>query len=184
MCPGDLRTWERSPPGARPAGASRILDGVSSSLSNIPVDRRRRAAATVGLFATLFLAMGLVALTGSTPTAVTAFSAVALTLAAFLGLVAWGLVTSVRADLAEQRLDRAIEDVVAASGVDTCGCGHDHDPDELHVTGDPCDHDGSGRDAGLGCSQTCDTCVLAMMRPSPDASRAERLAADRTAHAE
>lgn len=152
---------------------------MSSSLSSIPVEKRRRAAATAGLFAMLFVTMGVVALTGRTPTVVLVFSGISLTVAAALGLVAWGLLNSVRLDVAESSLDRAVERTVAESGVSTCGCGHEHDPDELHVTGDPCDHDGAGREAGLACSQTCDTCVLAAMRPSPDASRAQRLAADR-----
>ncbi len=179
-------------PGRPPPEVSRILERVSSSLSGIPVEKRRRAAATLGLFAVLFVAMGLVALTGRTPAAVRVFAAVALTAAVLLGLTAWGLVSSIRADLAEQRLDRAVEEAVAASGVDTCGCGHDHDPDELHVSDDPCNHDGAGRSAGLQCSQTCDTCVLTALRPAashpasaaqheapnevPPVSRAERLA--------
>lgn len=174
-------------PDARPArggrttraGSSRILVGVNSALSGIPVDRRRRLAATLGLFAVLFVTVGVVALTGTTPGVVRVFSAIALAVSAVLGLAAWGVVHSITVDLAEQRLDAAIEAAVAQRGgvtALTCGCGHDHDPDELHVTdadaeGAACAHDGSG----AACAHNCDTCVLAAMRPSPSRSRAERL---------
>jgi hypothetical protein len=47
-----------------------------------------------------------------------------------------------------------------------CDCGHEHDPTEMHHVGsralDSCAHDGSGDE----CSHSCDTCVLAAMRPS------------------
>ena len=33
-----------------------------------------------------------------------------------------------------------------------CGCGHEHDPTELHVTDDPCAHDGDG----VACTHRCD----------------------------
>jgi hypothetical protein len=60
-----------------------------------------------------------------------------------------------------------------------CGCGREHDPDELHfvdgegqhLTGVKCAHDGTGVD----CSHSCETCVLAAMRPSPNRTRADRL---------
>jgi hypothetical protein len=145
---------------------------VNSALSGIPITRRRRLAATLGLFAVLFVAVGAVAATGSTPTTVRVFSAVSLAVAAALALIAWGVLHSVKIDLAESTLDAAIEDALAArGGTDiACSCGHDHDPDELHVT-DACSHDGNGAD----CTHNCDTCVLAAMRPSPTTPRAERL---------
>src|SRR3954452_15075555 len=46
---------------------SRILDFVNSALSTVPIERRRRLAATLGLFAVLFVTVGIVATTGSTP---------------------------------------------------------------------------------------------------------------------
>ncbi len=91
-----------------------------------------------------------------------------------LGLIAWGVVRTVKIDLEDARLDGAISDAIAAGGHSglACGCAHHHDADELHVTAGGCEHDGSGD----GCDRDCDTCVLAAMRPSPRSSRAERLA--------
>ena len=149
---------------------SRIILTVSSSLSALPIGRRRQLAATLGLFAMLFVAVGAVAATGRSTAAVRAFSAVALVVAALLALIAWGVLHSVRVDLAEQRLDAAIEQAVRTSGMTSCDCGHEHDPNELHVT-DACAHDG----AGVDCTHTCETCVLTAMRPSPSRTRAERL---------
>jgi len=145
---------------------------VNSALSGVPIARRRTAAATLALFAVLFLAVGAVAATGTGTGVVRAFAAVALLVAVVLGLLAWGVAHSVKLDLAEQRLDAAIEQAVAAHGGTAlaCGCGHDHDPDELHVT-DACAHDG----AGETCEHDCETCVLAALRPSPTTTRAERL---------
>jgi uncharacterized low-complexity protein len=157
--------------------ASRILVRVNSPLAGIPIERRRRFAATLGLFAVLFVAVGVVATTGSSiPGIVRVFSAIALATAALLGVMAWGVAHSVKIDLAEQRLNRSIEEAIAArGGADgelACGCGHDHDADEMHVSREPCAHDGTGTD----CTHNCDTCVLAALRPSPTRSRAERLA--------
>jgi hypothetical protein len=142
---------------------------VNSRLSAVPIAGRRRLAATLGLFSVLFIAVGAVAATGTGSAAAPVFSAVALVIAALLALMAWGIAHSVKLDLAEQRLDRAIEETMSARGASMCGCGHDHDPDELHVT-DACAHDGSG----AACAHDCDTCVLAAMRPSPSQTRAER----------
>ncbi|HZZ95842.1 MAG TPA: hypothetical protein VFE19_02415 [Jatrophihabitantaceae bacterium] len=142
---------------------------MNSRLSAVPIAGRRRLAATLGLFSVLFIAVGAVAATGTGSAAAPVFSAVALVIAALLALMAWGIAHSVKLDLAEQRLDRAIEETMSARGASMCGCGHDHDPDELHVT-DACAHDGSG----AACAHDCDTCVLAAMRPSPSQTRAER----------
>jgi hypothetical protein len=147
-------------------------------LAGIAIARRRHFAATLGLFAALFAAVGVVAATGggTTPGTVRAFSAIALAVAVLLGLMAWGVTRSVRLDLGEERLNKAIEEAIAARGGTVsdlvCGCGHDHDADEMHITGESCDHDGRG----LECAHSCDTCVLASLRPSPNRSRAERLA--------
>lgn len=141
---------------------------MTSALSTIPIDRRRRAAATLGLFAVLFVAVGAVATTGRSTGVIRAFSAVALVVAVLLGLMAWGVLHSVKLDLAEAELDQAINSAIAEhGGTDlTCGCGHDHDVSEMHVSdADPtsCGHDGGGVD----CAHSCDTCVLAALRPVP-----------------
>jgi hypothetical protein len=174
---------------------SRILDSVNSALYEIPVERRRKLAATLGLFAVLFVTVGIVATTGSTPGVVRVFSAVALSIAAVLALTAWGISHSVKLDLAEERLDRAIDATMKAHGGSAamCGCGHEHDPDEMHIragngtvsqqsrTGrheasdaEACAHDGSGTD----CTHNCVSCVLRTLRPSPTQTREERLGAE------
>lgn len=160
-------------------GRSAIIGRVTSPLSGIDVAKRRQVAATLGLFATLFLAVGAVAATGASTSLIKAFVVVALVVAVVLALMAWGIVHSVKIDVDARRLDAAIEEAVAASGLRTCDCGHEHDPDELHfvdepgqhLTGRSCAHDGTGVD----CAHSCDTCVLATMRPSPNRTRAERL---------
>jgi hypothetical protein len=146
---------------------------VNSRLVNVPIGARRRLAATLGLFTVLFLAVGAVAATGQGSTAAPAFSVVAFAIALLLVLLAWGLHRSVQIDLADQRLDQAIEATVAATGASMCDCGHEHDPNELHVSaGEPCAHDGGG----AACSHDCETCVLAALRPSPHETRSQRLA--------
>jgi hypothetical protein len=153
--------------------ASRILVCVNSALSGISAERRRRSAATLGLFSVLFVTVGVVALTGTTPGVVRVFSSISLGIAALLALIAWGVAHSVKLDLAEQRLDAAIDAAVKAQGgADlTCGCGHEHDPDEMHITdADQCAHDGTGTE----CAHSCESCVLAALRPSPSRTRTER----------
>lgn len=134
-------------------------------LHAVDIAKRRQLAATLGLFAMLFIAVGAVAATGASTGVVKGFVVVALLIAMVLGLMAWGVMRSVKQDLAERRLDAAIEAAVRAQGQSMCDCGHDHDPTEMHyVSGDACAHDGHG----VGCSHSCDTCVLAgMRRPSP-----------------
>jgi len=136
---------------------------VSSSLSGVPIERRRRAAATLGLFSMLFLAVGAVAATEATNGLITAFVVIAVLVAVVLALIGWGVMRSIRLEQHERDLDAAIEAAVAAQGSTlrdlTCGCGHDHDPDVLHVPDDPCAHDGGGHE----CSRTCDTCVLSRL---------------------
>jgi hypothetical protein len=147
---------------------------VDSRLAGIPIEKRRLLAATLGLFAVLFVAVGVVATTGTTPGVVRVFSAVALIVAMLLGAVAWGVTHSVTTDLREQRLDRAIERAIAEGAKAhalTCDCGHDHDMDEMHVT----DADDRCPVSGTDCAHSCDSCVLAEMRPSPTRSRAQRL---------
>jgi hypothetical protein len=143
--------------------ASAIIEGVSSRLSRVPVHGRRRLAGTLVLFAMLFVAVAAVAATGRGTAAAPVFCAVALCAAILLGLIAWGLQRSISIDVAEQRLDAAIDETMKAHGgpAAMCDCGHEHDPNELHVT-DACEHDGSG----AACAHDCDTCVLAALRPS------------------
>jgi hypothetical protein len=138
---------------------------VSSALSGIPADKRRQLAATLGLFAMLFITIGAVAATGATTAVVKAFVTIALAIAVLLCLIAWGVLRSVKVDLAEQQLDAAIANAVAArTSGSLCSCGHDHDPSEMHyAASDSCAHDGKG----AACSHSCDTCVLAAMRPRP-----------------
>jgi hypothetical protein len=136
-------------------------DRVTSQLSGIPVEKRRQLAATIGLFAVLFFAVGAVAWTGPATVGLRVFVGLSFVVAAVLALIAWGVVTSVKRDLADQRLEAAIAETIAARGGLSCGCGHDHDPAELHVT-DACAHDG----AGDACAHDCDTCVLAGLRPA------------------
>ncbi|HKC26727.1 MAG TPA: hypothetical protein VKB75_01825 [Jatrophihabitans sp.] len=149
---------------------------MSSPLSGIEAAKRRQFAATLGLFATLFIAVGAVAATGATTAVVKAFVAVSLLVALVLGLMAWGVVRSVRLDAAEQRLDAAIDAVVRSNGRQMCDCDVEHDPTEMHIVGDDhaleaCEHDGSGAD----CAHSCENCVLSAMRPSPNRTRAQRL---------
>ncbi|HEV7193024.1 MAG TPA: hypothetical protein VGN35_07420 [Jatrophihabitantaceae bacterium] len=145
---------------------------MSSSLSGIPIAKRRQLAATIGLFAMLFVAVGLVATTGTTPGVVRIFAGVSIAIAVILALTAWGVMRSVKIEVAEQQLDEAITATVEQHGASMCGCGHDHDPNEMQVRGETCAHDGTGRD----CTHDCQTCVLAAMRPDPARSRAARLA--------
>lgn len=149
--------------------ASRILLAVTSPLSGIPLPRRRQLAATLALFAALFVAVGAVAMTGR-PATVRVFGGVALAIALLLGLMSWGVMRSIRVDAADQALDAAIEQAVAEQYGSLCSCGHEHDPNETHIMS-ACAHTGDA------CERDCTTCVLAAMRPSPRLSRAERLAA-------
>jgi hypothetical protein len=156
------------------AGPSVIIDVVTSPLSGIAVEKRRQLAATLGLFAMLFIAVGAVAATGADTALIKAFVMIALLTAVVLALIAWGVLRSVRLDQADTRLDAAIEAAVRATGGQMCDCGHEHDPDEMHVVDAPagkvqrdaCAHDGSGAD----CAHSCDTCVLASLRSAPAAS--------------
>jgi hypothetical protein len=113
------------------------------------------------LFAGLFLGIGAVASTGTRTAAAPVFAVVAFVVAALLALIAWGVLHSVRLDRSERRVDEVIEAAVAGHGARVCDCGHEHDPDELHVT-DACAHDGTGN----ACAHDCQTCVLAAMHRS------------------
>jgi hypothetical protein len=148
---------------------------MSVPLSAVPRTKRRQLAATFGVFAVLFAAVGAVALAGSGGAAVAAFAGLAFLLALLLALACGGIVHGLRSEAREEEaarvdasIDAAITEALAAQGYDSlCSCGHEHDPTELHITdAEPCAHDGSGS----GCAQDCDACALAALRPSPPAS--------------
>ena len=140
---------------------------MSSQLSRVPVPARRRLAATLLLFAVLFLAIGAVAAVGSDASvAAPVFSALALVVGVLLGLIAWGVQRSIRLDAADRELTAVVDSALAEHGgyQSMCGCGVQHDPDELHIVdAEPCAHDGSG----AACSHDCQTCVLAGLRSQP-----------------
>jgi hypothetical protein len=165
---------------------------VSSPLSALPLDKRKQLAATLGLFATLFVAVGAVAATGPGTAVIRTFVVVALLVGILLALMAWGVLHSVRVDAAGARLDAVIEQAVAAAPQkfgQLCTCGHEHDPTELHITdadqptpsaptaatpapsAAACEHDGSG----AACTHDCASCALGALRPSPHRTRAERV---------
>jgi hypothetical protein len=154
---------------------------VPTPLSAVPPRKRRFAAGTLGLVAVLLTAVGTVAATGASSVSLQVFVAVVLLLALVFALTAWGLAHSVRLDsaaVAEREFDEVVLRAAGTSPESLCSCGHEHDPDELHVTDAPagsgydeCAHDGRG----AGCEHSCETCVLASLRPSPTTPRAERL---------
>jgi hypothetical protein len=116
-------------------------------------------ALTLAFFCALFLAIGAVSLTGRGEASEFAFAALAFVLATGLGVVAWGMHRSVQVDQAELALDTAVQETLARSGRrgGLCDCGHDHDPNELHVTDAECSHDGTGTE----CAHNCEFCLLA-----------------------
>ena len=106
-----------------------------------------------GLLATLLVAIGVLLWVSLTSAGLRVMSVVALVAGLTLALVSWGLLASAGADRAEARLDAAVSSTVADAGFD---CGHDHDPDEMHVA-DPCP-------SGDACAHDCATCMLGSAR--------------------
>jgi hypothetical protein len=144
---------------------------VTAPLFAVPGAKRRQLAVVFAVFAVLFCAVGVVALVGRGSAAVDVFAAVAVAVGLVLGSAAFGLVHSLRIDARREAaaqldasIDAAITEALAKQGYGSlCSCGHEHDPTELHVVdAEPCAHDGSG----AACERTCETCVLAAMRPS------------------
>jgi hypothetical protein len=123
---------------------------MSSSLSVVPLERRRRAAWAAGLLAAVMLIVFVLAWVRPAPGVVRLFGALALAGAVLLGLMTWGVVRSIRLDRADAALDAAI----ASTGAVKCGCGRDHDHDELHLTDATCER-------GASCDHSCAACVLA-----------------------
>ena len=130
----------------------------STALSALAPATRRRAATGLFGFGALFAVVGVLALFGGSAVLI-GLGVLALLVAAALGLAGWGVWHSIAVDAAERELDAAVEYAMAAHG-GMCSCGHDHDPEELHVT-DACAHDG----AGTQCAHDCSTCVLGALRP-------------------
>ena len=155
----------------------------STTLSAVPVAKRKQLAATLGLFAVLFVAVGAVAATGPETLVVRVFVVVALIVAVLLALMGWGVVHSIRDEhdiAADRDLDALIDEALAAAPRkfgSLCNCGHEHDPTELHVvdaepvTSEACAHDGGG----IACNHDCADCVLTSLRPSPSRTRSDRL---------
>lgn len=133
---------------------------MSSELSRIPITRRRHAAALLGLLAVFMIAVGVLPWAAETSPGVRVVATVVLVAAVLVALVAWGLLHSTVLDerrQADAEFDARL--IEAAGPAGACGCGHDHDPDELHIT-DACAHDGGG----VECEHNCDSCVLAALR--------------------
>jgi hypothetical protein len=138
---------------------------VNSTLTAIPLRQRRRLAAVLGGFAVLFLVIGAVTVTDTSSAGLVVIAVIAFLVGLALALVAWGVFASLRRYGAERHLDDAVQAALAAHGqAFACDCGHDHDPDELHVVDEPaaeaCAHDGTGTQ----CTHSCETCVLAAQR--------------------
>lgn len=98
---------------------------MTSRLSAVPIERRRRAAATAGLIAALLVAVGVLPWAGAAPTALRVLATIALVAAVPVALVGWGLLTSIHADRAEARLDAAIAAAVADACTSVDACTHD-----------------------------------------------------------
>jgi ABC-type nickel/cobalt efflux system permease component RcnA len=156
----DSRDYRACPIRERPSPLGHTV-AVSSSLSTIPVATRRAGAVGLAGFALLSTVVGVLAIIDGHAALVTV-GALAVLAAAVIALAAWGMWQSVRLDVATARLDTAVAGVLADHrDALPCGCGHDHDPEEMHVqTGVDCAQDG----AGTACSHTCQTCVLTAHR--------------------
>jgi hypothetical protein len=124
---------------------------MSSPLSAVPLERRRRAAWLAASLAASMVVIFVLAWVRPAPGVIRLFAAVALVGAGMLGLMTWGVVRSMRSDQVHAAVDAAI----VATGAVTCDCGHEHDPDELHVTDAACAPEGAS------CDHSCATCLHA-----------------------
>ena len=134
-----------------------ILVRVTSELSRVPLERRRHTAALLGLLAAFLLAVGVLPWLAETSLGVRVFAAITLAVALLVALIAWGLLHSTTLDaqrLAEAELDSTLMDVASRAGA---GCGHEHDPDELHVTDAEC------APTAPDCPHTCAGCTLSAL---------------------
>jgi cytochrome c-type biogenesis protein CcmH/NrfG len=98
---------------------------MAFQLTSVPIERRRRAAATAGLFAALLLVVGVMPWVAPAPSVLRVLATIALVAAVLVGLVVWGLLTSVRADQAESRRDAAIAAALADACTSVDACTHD-----------------------------------------------------------
>ena len=98
---------------------------MASQLSAVPIERRRRAAATAGLIAALLLVAGVMPWIEPAPSVLRVMATIALVAAVLVGLVGWGMLTSIGADRAEARLDAAAAAAVAEACTSDDACTHD-----------------------------------------------------------
>ncbi|MEP6598094.1 MAG: hypothetical protein ABJB98_01455 [Actinomycetota bacterium] len=110
---------------------------MNSSLSQLSLTGRRRAALAAAVLAALSGLAGVLPWTSRSPGVLRALSVVVLLIAGASALVGWGLARSVRLDYAEAHFDEAVRAGVSSADAAQCGCAHEHDPDELHITDAP-----------------------------------------------
>jgi len=134
----------------------RLVD-VASRLASVPVIARRRTASVAGVFAALFLAVGVLALAGDMNWFVRVLGVIVLIGAVVLALITWGLLNSIRVDRYADEFDAEMAAAIAEHDA-TCGCGESHDTDRTDIVG--CGHDGAGTD----CARDCSTCTLAALK--------------------
>jgi hypothetical protein len=113
-----------------------------------------------GLVSAILVVAGTLPWTAHTAVLVRVLAIAVFAAGVLIGLVAWGLHHSIALDrrhAAEAEFDAAL--IEAAGPAGACGCGHAHDPEELHIV-DACEHDGDGE----RCERNCESCVLATLR--------------------
>jgi cytochrome c-type biogenesis protein CcmH/NrfG len=98
---------------------------MAFQLTSVPIERRRRAAATAGLIAALLVAAGVLPWVAPAPSVLRVLATIVLVAAVLVALVGWGLLTSIRADQAESRLDAAIAAALADACTSVDACTHD-----------------------------------------------------------
>lgn len=98
--------------------------------------------------------VGLLPWTGVSPLLIRVLSVPVLFVAIVSALIGWGLLHSVGVDTAEAHIDAAVRGAGSATDLSICDCGHEHDPDELHVT------DAARCDDADSCAHDCASCVL------------------------
>lgn len=154
-----------------------IIGPVSSTLSAVPARQRLRAANVAALFAVLLLVVGVLPWFANAPASVRVLASVSLLGGVGLTLITWGLRRSVTLDgavAAALEFDAVVSSAVAEAG-GGCGCGHEHNPDDLtfadepaegqaqigHATGSSHPHDCA---AAGSCDQSCASCALGALR--------------------
>jgi hypothetical protein len=129
----------------------------SAGLSALPPAARRRGALGLGGFAVLAAVVGVLCLLAG-EVVLLVIGVLALLVAVGAALAAGGMWYSVRLEQSAADVDRAVTDALAEHPrALQCDCGHEHDPDELHVTdAEPCAADGGG----AACAHDCATCLF------------------------